>query len=106
VIPPDSKHKNGGRPRVLLTDGQEKVIVAACRILEGAGYDVAAAASEQPAARSGREQRTLRSRLIARLGGLEQGLRNVRAAQGLRELLDGDRPALARLAGPRSWRRT
>jgi predicted ATP-grasp superfamily ATP-dependent carboligase len=37
-------------PRVLLTDGQERSVLAACRSLRRAGYLVDAAASERPAA--------------------------------------------------------
>lgn len=41
------KHRNN--PVALLTDGQERSTLAACRMLGEAGYDVAVAASEHPA---------------------------------------------------------
>ena len=40
---------NDSAPRVLLTDGQERSVLAACRSLRTAGYLVDAAASERPA---------------------------------------------------------
>jgi FAD-dependent urate hydroxylase len=41
---------DGGMPRVLITDAQERSVLAACRCLGRHGYAVDAAASERPAA--------------------------------------------------------
>src|SRR3954452_14239729 len=45
-----SNYQNGGMTRVLITDAQERSVLAACRSLARRGYAVDAAASERPAA--------------------------------------------------------
>jgi predicted ATP-grasp superfamily ATP-dependent carboligase len=45
-----SAARQNGTPRVLVTDGEQRCALAACRALAAAGYEVGAASARQPAA--------------------------------------------------------